>query len=133
LAMYAWFMRRMDWEFRRPLISAAVYFVVYYTLYFGRGYTFSLSTLNDDTAITTWFATRTIDAIIALAIAAFFLGLLSRDEYRVWTVLNTINMAFLVAAIVWLQVCVFYWFYDFKWPWYIPDQVLGVKYYLDTL
>jgi hypothetical protein len=133
MALYAWFMRRMHWEFRRPFIGALVYFVIFFALFFGRGYSFSLSMLNEDTQIVSWFAARTIDALIALAGSALVLGVLSRGEYRVWTVLNTFNMVFLIAAVLWLQICMFYWLYNFTWTWYLPDQVLGFKYYIDVL
>jgi hypothetical protein len=133
LAVYAWLMRRMNWEFHRPLIGALIYFLIFFALFFGRGYSFSLSMLNEDTQIVTWFAQRTVDALIALTGSALVLGVLSRGEFRVWTVLNTFNMAFLIAAGLWLQICVFYWLYDFTWAWYLPDQVLGFKYYIDVL
>ncbi len=133
LGLYVWFMRRMQWEAKRPLIAAVVYFAVYYALFFGRGYWFSLSMLNEDTRISAWFAERTLDAIIALAAASAVLGLMSRDEYRIWTTLNTFNMAFFVAAALWLQICGFYWLWDFTWSWYIPDVTQGFKYYLDVL
>ncbi|MEP7200137.1 MAG: hypothetical protein ABI874_09990, partial [Chloroflexota bacterium] len=132
-AFYLWFMRKMGWEFKRPLIGALAYFVIYYALFFGRGYYFSLSMFNEDDQIVTWFAARTIDALIALAGSAAVMGVLSRGEYKVWTVLNVFNAAFFVAAALWLQVSAFYWLYDFTWPWYIPDQVPGFKYYLDVL
>ncbi|MBI5876699.1 MAG: alkaline phosphatase family protein [Chloroflexi bacterium] len=133
LAIYVWFMRRMQWEFKRPVIAAIVYVAVYYAIFFGRGYWISLSMLNDDTRIGAWFAERTVDAIIALVAASAVLGVLSRDEYRVWTVLNTFNAAFIVAAALWLQICGFYWLWDFTWPWYLPDITQGFKYYLDVL
>ena len=133
LALYIWFVRRMQWEFRRPLIGAVVYFIIYFALFFGQGYSFTLSMLNEDTQILTWFAARTVDAIIALGGSALLLGVLSRGEYRVWTVLNTFNMAFFIAAILWFQICIFFWLYDFTWAWYLPDQVFGFKYYIDVL
>ena len=132
-ALYLWLIYKMRWDFKVPLVGAAVYFVVYYVLFLGRGYSFSLSMLNEDTEIVTWFAARTIDAIIALAISAMGVGMLSRGRTQYQTALNAVNAAFFVAAIIWLQVTLFYWLYGFTWSWFIPDLVWGFKYYLDLL
>ncbi len=133
LALYIGLMRKMGWEFKRPLIGAAAYFIVYYALFFGRGEYFSLSVFNEDTNITPWFAARTIDAIIALAVSAAAIGILSRGDSKYQTALNMINAAFFASAVLWLQVDIFYWLYDFTWPLFLPDLAIGFKYYLDTL
>jgi hypothetical protein len=132
-ALYVWFMRKMAWDFKGPLIGAAVYFVVYYVLFFGRGYSFSLSMLNEDTEIVSWFAARTIDAIIALLIVAIAVGVLSRGRSKYQAALNTVNAAFFVAAILWLQITLFFWLDGFTWSWFIPDLTWGFKFYLDVL
>jgi hypothetical protein len=133
LALYLWLMRKMKWEFKRPLIGAAAYFAIYYALFFGRGYAFSLTVFNEDTSIAPWFAARTIDAIIALLLISIVVGILARGETKFQTAFLTINAAFFAAAILWFQVAVFFWFYDFAWAWFIPDLVIGFKYYLDVL
>jgi Type I phosphodiesterase / nucleotide pyrophosphatase len=132
-ALYLWLMRKMKWDFKIPLIGAAVYFIAYYVLFFGRGYSFSLSMLNEDTQIVTWFAARTIDAILALLVSAVAVGALSRGKSKYETALNTVNAAFFAAAIIWLQVTIFFWIYGFSWSWFIPDLTWGFKYYLDLL
>ncbi len=132
-ALYLWLMRRMHWDFKLPLVGAAVYFIVYYVLFLGRGYSFSLSMLNEDTEIVTWFAARTIDAILALLVLAIVVGALSRGSSKYQAALNTVNGAFFVAAIIWLQVTAFFWLYGFTWSWFIPDLTWGFKYYLDLL
>ncbi len=132
-ALYLVLMRKMKWDWKIPLIGAAVYFVVYYVLFFGRGYYFSLSMFNEDTQIVSWFAARTIDAIIALAISAVAVGALSRGKSKYDAALNTVNAAFFIAAILWLQVTLFFWLYGFSWSWFIPDLVWGFKFYLDVL
>ena len=132
-AAYSWLMWKLKWNFKIPLIGAAVYFVIYYVLFFGRGYYFSLSMLNEESEITSWFAARTIDAIIALLIVSMVVGALSRGSSKYQAALNMLNAAFLIAAILWLQVMFFFWLYGFTWPWFIPDLVLGFKFYLDVL
>ncbi|MDE3088467.1 MAG: alkaline phosphatase family protein [Chloroflexota bacterium] len=132
-ALYIWLMRKMKWDFKTPLIGAVAYFAAYYALFFVRGYYFSLSMLNEDTDVVRFFAARTIDAIIALAIAAVVVGVLVRGRSKYATVLSTVNAAFFVAAIIWLQVTLFYWLYGFTWSWFIPDLTWGFKYYLDLL
>ncbi len=133
VAAYIWLMWKLRWNFKIPLIGAAVYFVIYYVLFFGRGYSFSLSMLNEESEITSWFAARTIDAIIALLIVAIVVGALSRGSSKYQAALNVVNAAFFIAAILWLQVMFFYWLYGFTWSWFIPDLVLGFKFYLDVL
>ncbi|MBI1800429.1 MAG: alkaline phosphatase family protein, partial [Chloroflexi bacterium] len=133
LALYARLMFLMGWEFKRPLAGAVAYFAVYTALFFGRGYGFSLSVFNEDEQIRAFFASRTVDAIFALACGALIVGLLSSRHERTAIVVNTINAAFCTAALIWVQVCGFYWLYDFNWPWYLPDQALGFKYYLDVV
>ncbi len=133
LALYLWLMRKMSWGFKVPLVGASVYFIIYYVLFFGRGYYFSLSMFNEDTQIVPWFAARTIDAILALAASAIIVGALSRGSSKYQAALNAVNAAFFVVAILWFQIVVFYWLYGFTWPWFIPDLVIGFKYYLDLL
>ncbi len=133
LALYMWFMRKMNWEFGRPLFGGLIFFIVYYALFFGRSYYFSLSLFNEDTNIQPWFAARVVDTLIALLVSSALLGIVTRDDTKYQTTLHVINMAFVVFAVLWFQVCVFYWLYDFTWSWSLPDQVLGFKYYLDTL
>ncbi len=132
-ALYLWLMRKMKWDFKIPLIGAAVYFIVYYVLFLGRGYSFSLSMLNEDTEIVSWFAARTIDAILALMVSAIVVGVLSRGKNKYETALTEVNAAFFAAAIIWLQVTIFFWMYGFTWSWFIPDLTWGFKYYLDLL
>ncbi|HEX7588346.1 MAG TPA: alkaline phosphatase family protein, partial [Anaerolineae bacterium] len=131
--LYLLLMRWMRWDFKAPLIGAAVYFIGYYVLFYGRGYSFSLSMLNEDTEIITWFAARTIDAIIALLVLAFAVGALARGKSKYQAALDTVNAAFFVAAILWLQITLFFWLYGFTWSWFIPDLTWGFKFYLDVL
>lgn len=133
LALYAWLMSKLGWEFRRPLLGALAYFVIFYALFFGRGYSFSLSMLNAEMDVVSWFAARMVDAIGTLALMAVLMGILSRNDDLETTVRNVINSAFFIAAALWFQVCIFYWLYDFSWPWFIPDQSLAFKFYLDLL
>jgi len=133
MALYLWLMRKMKWEFKRPLIGALAYFVVYYALFILHGGAFSLTVFNEDTNLAPWFAARTIDAIIALLVVSGLIGILARRESKYTTALITINAAFFAASVLWLQVIGFFWFYGFAWSWFIPDLVLGFKYYLDVL
>ncbi len=133
LGVYTWFMNKMNWEFKRPLLGALIYFIVYYTWFFGRGYSFSLSVFNENDQFAAWLTARTIDSILSLVLVSVVMGVLSRGDDKYDTVLNMINAAFFVAAGLWLQVSIFYWLYDFTWPWFLPDQALAFKYYLDLV
>ena len=89
LALYLWLMRKMKWEFKRPLIGALGYFVVYYALFVLHGGAFSLTVFNEDTNLQPWFAARTIDAIIALLVVSALMGILARGENKYQTALLT--------------------------------------------
>ncbi|MBI3536748.1 MAG: hypothetical protein HY070_04195 [Chloroflexi bacterium] len=132
-AAYLWYYRREKWEWRAPVIGLIAYNLVYNALYFGRGYTYSLSVFNVESNIEPFFQARTIDAMIALLIAIVVVGVLSRraDVYR--AALNSINAAFLIFALLVVQIDFFYLLWNVSFAWYIPDLALGFKYYLDVL
>ncbi|MBI4790347.1 MAG: alkaline phosphatase family protein [Chloroflexi bacterium] len=131
--VYLVIMRRAKWDWRVPVIGLVVYNVVYNGLYFGRGLTWSLSMFNDESQIVDFFTARTVDAMLALVAAALVVGILSRRRGAYETALNTINLAFWVAFVLAVQIELFYWLYDVSFSWYLPDMMLGVKYYLDVL
>lgn len=124
---------RAHWDWRVPLVGLIVYNVVYNGLFFAQGHTWSLSVFNTEEDILTFFEARTIDAMLALLLASIVVGILNRRAGAYTTAHNTVNMAFLVAWVLALQIVLFYVLYDISWSWYLPDLGLGLKYYLDTL
>jgi len=47
--------------------------------------------------------------------------------------LGALGTAWLAAYVIVLQVVYFYWQWDVRFTWYLPDLRLGFKYYLDLL
>ncbi len=132
-AIYLFIIARAKWGWRVPMIGALVYLVVYNGMFFGRGFSWSLSMLNTEADIITFFTGRTVDAIIALVVAALVAGALSRRATKYTTTLDIVNMAFLIATTLTVQIVFFYVLYDIAFPWYLPDLTLGFKYYVDVL
>ncbi len=124
---------RARWDWRAPVAGLVVYNIVYNGLFFGRGLSWSLSMFNDEKQIMDFFEARTIDAMLALVLASLVVGAANRRQGVYVTTLATINMAFAVAAVLAVQILTFYLWYDVGFSWFIPDLLLGLKYYLDLL
>lgn len=124
---------RARWDWRAPLAGMAVYTLIYQGLYFGRGHTWSLSAFNTEDQIMRFFTTRTVDAMLALLLAAIVVGALSRRATPLAAAVNTVTMAFMVAWWLAFQIGIFYALYDISFAWYLPNLALGFKYLLDVL
>jgi hypothetical protein len=122
---------------RRLLIPAAlaagVFFAIDYGLFYGRGYVFSLSVFNTETNILRFFNQRLIDAAIAISGAGLLAGILTARGGIADAARTGLDTGFLVAYALVLQVLYFYWLWDIRFAWYLPDLRLGFKYYLDLL
>lgn len=132
-AFYLFIILRAKWDWRVPLIGLIVYNLVYNGLFFGRGFSWSLSNINTAEQITAFFTARTIDAMIALLIASIVIGIFNRRQGAYQTALAIVNMAFFIAAVLALQINWFYVLWNVSFNWYLPDLSLGFKYYLDVL
>lgn len=131
--IYALVMRQAKWNWLIPIVGTVVYFLVFYLLFIGGGYYFSLSIFNTEERILSFFTARTVDAMIALAIASAVVGVLSQRASRYHLILDTINAAFLITFVLTIQILIFYVLYSIDFAWYLPDLALGFKYYLDVL
>ena len=116
-----------------PLIGAAVYFVLYNGYFFIRGFSWSLSTFNEEYLITGFLQQRIIEGAICLLFAAVVVGVLMRGRTILETAMAAVNTSFFVGLGLLLQVDLFYWVYGLEWNWYLPDFKWGMKYYLDLL
>ncbi|MBM3470514.1 MAG: hypothetical protein FJX73_06940 [Armatimonadetes bacterium] len=132
-AAYMAFVVRNRWDWRAPLAGTIAYTLIYQGLYFGRGYKWSLSAFNTEEQIMRFFTERTVDAMIALLIAAILVGALSRRVRPLAAAVNAVTMAFMVAWWLVFQIGIFYFLYDVGFAWYLPDLAIGFKYYLDVL
>lgn len=124
---------RARWDWRAPLAGVVVYTLVYQGLFFGRGHTWSLSAFNTETQIMQFLAARTMDAMVALLIAAIVVGVLARRATPLATAINTVTMAFTVTWWLAFQIGIFYVLYGIGFNWYLPDLGLGFKYLIDVL
>lgn len=127
------FVVRARWDWCAPLAGAVAYTLIYQGLYFGRGYKWSLSAFNTEEQIMRFFTERTVDAMLALLLAAILVGALSRHRTPLAAAVNTVTMAFMVAWWLAFQIGIFYVLYDISFAWYLPDLAIGFKYYLDVL
>lgn len=114
-------------------VGAAVFFTIDYGLFFARGYTFSLSVLNTESQIMQFFNGRLIDAAVAISFGALLAGLLTVRAGVFDGARAALDAGILVGYAVLLQVLYFYWQWDVRFPWYLPDLRSGFKYYLDLL
>ncbi|MDR7435969.1 MAG: alkaline phosphatase family protein [Armatimonadota bacterium] len=126
------------WSAKRGSLAMALggmvaYFLVALALFFGRGFHWSLSVFNTEEQILQFFTARMIDAVIALAVGVLLAGALSARRTPGEAAFAGLDTAALVAGALVLQVAYFYWLWDVKFPWYLPDLRLGFKYYLDLL
>ncbi len=116
-----------------PLAFSLLYFVFYNALFFGRGYHWSLSAFNSEAQIEAFFNERLLDAALSVVGAGLILALISWKNPPLQTLERMTTFSFFVGYFLLLQVDFFYWLYDIRLPWAIPDLKLGFKYYLDLL
>jgi hypothetical protein len=115
------------------LVGAAVFFVVDYALFFLRGYAFSLSVFNSEAQILAFFNQRLVEAAAALTAGALVAGFMTARRRPADAFLGALGVACVTAYAILLQVVYFYWQWDVRFAWYLPDLRLGFKYYLDLL
>lgn len=131
-ALYILFSRpRKAWLI--PLLGAVLYLAIYNGLFFGRGLAWSISVFNKEEQIEPFFAIRLLDAALAIIVAGLVAGAVNRGRTKYEAARGAIGTSFLVGYLLLLQIVPFYWLYDVRFPWYIPDLRLGFKYYLDLL
>ncbi len=116
-----------------PLAFSLLYFVFYNALFFGRGYTWSLSAFNSEAQIKAFFNERLLDAALSVAVAGLILALISWKKPPLQTLERMTTFSFFVGYFLLLQVDLFYWLYNIRFSWALPDLKLGFKYYMDLL
>lgn len=114
-------------------LAATVFFAIDYGLFYGRGYVFSLSVFNTESNILRFFNQRLIDAAIAISAAGLLAGLLTARGGIGDAARAGLDAGYIVAYAILLQVLYFYWLWDIRFAWYLPDLRLGFKFYLDLL
>ncbi len=130
---YLLLFRRRWRQLLLPLGFALLYFVFYNALFFGRGYHWSLSAFNSEAQIEAFFNERLLDAAISFAVAGLALALVSWKKPPLQALERMTTFSFFVGYILLLQVDLFYWLYNIRFSWALPDLKLGFKYYMDLL
>jgi len=131
--LYLLLFRRRLRQLLIPLGFALLYFVFYNALFFGRGYTWSLSAFNSEAQIKAFFNERLLDAALSFVVAGLLLALVSWKRPLLQTLERMTTFAFFVFYLLLLQVDLFYWLYNIRFSWALPDLKLGFKYYMDLL
>lgn len=131
--LYLLLFRRRLRQVLLPLGFALLYFVFYNALFFGRGYLWSLSAFNSEAQIEAFFNERLLDAAISFIAAGLLLALVSWKRPLLQTLERMVTFAFFVGYLLLLQVDLFYWLYNIRFSWALPDLKLGFKYYMDLL
>jgi len=116
-----------------PAGFALLYFVLYNILFFGRGYEWSLSLFSFEEQIEAFFKARMVDAALSVAAAALLLAIISWKKSPLETAERVVTFSFVVWYLLLLQVDFFYWLYNIRFDWTLPDLKLGFKYYMDLL
>ncbi len=131
--LYLLLFRRRLRQVLLPLGFSLLYFVFYNALFFGRGYLWSLSAFNSEAQIKAFFNERLLDAAISFVVAGLLLALVSWKRPLLQTLERMVTFAFFVVYLLLLQVDLFYWLYNIRFSWALPDLKLGFKYYMDLL
>jgi hypothetical protein len=74
-----------------------------------------------------------VDALIALLAPGVLTGVLSWRRTAFDTAPAAVNTLFLVALGLALQIILFVWLWNITFAWYLPDLVVGFKFYLDMI
>ncbi|RLC76671.1 MAG: hypothetical protein DRI61_12850 [Chloroflexi bacterium] len=117
-----------------PLVFALLYFVIYNSIFFIlRGHRWSFSAFNSEAQIKVFFNQCLMDAAFSMLITGLILALISWKKTWMETLERVVTFSFFTGYFLLIQVDFFYWLYNIKISWYLPDLKLGFKYYLDLL
>ncbi len=117
--------------------GAVLYFVFYNVVFFVvHGFRFSLSIFNEEGLIKQFFNDRMLEAALTVLVVAAIVGLIAgrRRSYDGPELAQAAAaMSYLVTYVLSLQVVFFYYLYGVSFDWFLPDLLLGFKFYLDLL
>jgi hypothetical protein len=125
--------RRFRFDLRFPLLLSLLYFAIYYGLFFASGKSVSLSAVNEEDMLQSFFNQAMLYAAASVVILALFLAWLNRKRTAYEAVKSSIVLVAAIAFLIILQVNVFILYSGPIMSWYIPDMMLAFKYYLDLI
>ncbi len=127
------FKRKQGLSYGRPFLVSLLYFACYYTLFFASGKNISLSSINDEDLLQRFFNEVMLYAGIAAVVAAVALAVLERRKTRYQATESGVILVAWIAYLIALQIDVFFLWNGPLIRWYIPNMLLGFKYYLDMM
>jgi Type I phosphodiesterase / nucleotide pyrophosphatase len=128
-----YFGRKSRLPVRPPLVTALLFFAADYALFFGSGKRFSLSSVNDENLLQAFFNETMLYAAVSAVAMAVLLAFLNRKRTAWEAAESSLLMISTVVLLIILQVDFFFLDNGPSITWYIPDMLLGFKYYLDLM
>jgi hypothetical protein len=128
-----YFGRRFRISFKYPLLLSLAYFAFYYGLFFASGKSVSLSSVNEEDLLQSFFNQAMLYAAVSVVVAALGLAWLNRRKTAYDAAKSSVVLAAAIAFLIILQVDAFVLYNGPLMSWYIPDMELAFKYYLDLM
>jgi hypothetical protein len=125
--------RKFRASFRLPLLLSLLYFIIYYGIFFASGKSISLSSVNEEDMLQSFFNQAMLYAAVSAVIAALGLAWLNRKKTAYEAAKSSVVLVAAVDFLLILQVDVFLLGNGPLIGWYIPDMFLAFKYYLDLM
>lgn len=116
-----------------PILAALFFFAADTGLFFGSGKTISLSSVNDEDMLQRFFNETMLYAAVSAVVAALLLAFLNRKRPVLEAAGSSLLMTAAVAGVLILEVDTFFLYNGPLIAWYIPNMLLGFKYYLDLM
>ncbi len=91
-----------------------------------------ISWFNHEEEAEQFFESRVVEALVALLIGVLVVAVLRRRAAPAAVARDAVNMMFLIGLGLLLQILAFFVWWNITFAWYLPDPVIGFKYYLDV-
>lgn len=132
-ALYLLWWRRAGWNGWVPALGAGIYTLLWNINYhLVQGLTYSTSWFNLESDIQPFLTERVIESMIVLLAVTVLVGVLRRRAGTLEIARDSVHTMLAVGLILMIQILVFYVLWDVTFAWYLPDFILGFKYYLDV-
>jgi hypothetical protein len=133
LLAFWYYGRKFRVSFKFSLLLSLLYFILYYAMFFVSGKTISLSSVNEEDMLQSFFNQTMLYAAVSAVIMTLFLTWLNRKKTAYEAAKSSIVLVAAIAFLIILQVDAFVLYNGPIMSWYIPDMELAFKYYLDLM
>ncbi len=127
---------RRKWITKKTVYAAflcGVLYVILFNVIFFSLNTYSLSTINDDPDIGPFFDAVALFGIFLPLIIMAFLGVYLRKEGKYYLIKSCWISSAAISYFIMVQVGFHCFLQDNGISWYMPDMMLGFKYYVDAM